>query len=45
MRATVGAVRALGFAGLLLGLFDLFHHPTAKPPAEEPPAEVDRPAV
>ena len=44
-RATVGAVRALGFAGLLLGLFDLFHHPRAKRPAEEPPAAGDRPGV
>jgi hypothetical protein len=45
MRATVGAVRMLGFLGFLLGLFDLFRHPAAKRAAEESPAAVDRPGV
>jgi hypothetical protein len=45
MRATVGAVRMLGFFGFLLGLYDLSRHPAAKRPAEEPPAAVDRPGV
>ena len=42
MRATVGAVRMLGFLGLLLGLYDLRRRPTAKRPAGGPPAALDQ---
>lgn len=45
MRATVGAVRLLGFLGILLGIFDVFRYPTAKRPAEERSAVEDRPGV
>lgn len=38
MRLTVGVVRMLGFLGFLLGLFDLFRHPTARRSSEEPSA-------
>jgi hypothetical protein len=42
MRGAVGVLRMLGFLGLLLGLYDLFRHPTRKPPVQKPPAETER---